>query len=199
MYPNADEARMTRFLADLSSELSTYARQIPGAHGFHNGLCREDAVQDVMRTVIAHVRAGAALENCRSPIFTLADLRKYALGRLRTNLNTMRRGAENDARNTLKYRDAISVNTAAGQPADEHPMYDEEFLKKFLTQISEDPIAHRVALTVMASHVLPGSPDIDVCDNEKIAELTGYTVAQIRGARRRIRKLINELADDDED
>jgi hypothetical protein len=195
-YTDADDASMNRFLTDLSVELGAIARKLPGARGFHNGLCREDAVQDVILIVTAHLKHGAKLENCGITIKTLADVRKYSIGRLRTNLNTQRKGAENNARNLLKHHDAIHVNTAASRPADEHPMYDEELLSRLLAKLRADTIAYRVAVTVIAGHTIPGTPDFDGCDNAVIARLTGYSIPQVRRARRRIKKLQDELLDD---
>ena len=149
-----------------------------------------------MLTVTAHLKHGAKLANCGITIKTLADLRRYSIGRLRTNLNTQRKGAENDARNTLKHHDAIHVNTAASRPADEHPMYDEELFSRLLAGLRADTIAHRVAVTVIAGQTIPGTPDFDGCDNAVIAKLTGYSIPQIRRARRRIKQLRNELLDE---
>jgi len=200
---NANDDQIEQSLTTLHRDLTAMSRQLGRAGYSHTLRCREEAVQQVMTEVTDHVRTGAPLplfEEHNVPVEAIADLARYARRRLRTVFNTLMKQAQRDGGWEREWPvDAIRISTVEA-PATEHPVYTRRFLKRFLDEVQRDLLAYRLAILIINSHTLPGTLDLDPCNNTIIARILECKPGDVRNARYRIEtiknRILSELSDE---
>lgn len=169
------------------------------------GCSPEDAVHEACERVVEFLKHGVALPmfpKNNFEIVTLDDVSRWARRRTKASFGAWKQRATRDRRRIADRPEEISDATATAEPAQEHELYDQRFLNDLLTRLRDDDLSLRVAVLICHSHVLPGTEDLDICDNTAIAKALNTTPAKVRLARDRIlttrRRIIAERSSDDE-
>lgn len=189
---NFTEADLARFLRDLHVILNQAAMRLGQEDWTLDGQNFDDVIQQVMLEVARYMRGIARLkpfkkEHWNKPIRKPADLVLYSRRRLRTVYLSLKRNAQRDYARLVAYPDCVSSAVMADRSPEEHPIYNLEFLETILDELWLcDPLAYRYVVLVIKSHQLPGTKNLNACDNTLIAGLLQCTPAAVRNARKRI-------------
>lgn len=190
------ELELDSYLAKLRKKLSGVAGRLAPQSLAYLGRSTEDAVQDVIADVIEFLRDGVPLKLFKknnSPIHCLDDLTTYACRRLRTAYDTHRKAGARDAERTTNRSDEIYSALFIEAPPDEHEYYDFKFFDDLTRALEKDVRAYQLVTLILNCHILPGTKDLDICDNTALAEELGCEPLDVRLARNRIHTVKNHL------
>ncbi len=193
---NLSKAELESYIAGLRINLCRVAGGLAPRSLAHRGYSTEDAMQDVLAEVSAFLQHGKPLKpfvDYSFPILTLKDVSRYARRRLRANFDTSRQSGVRGEIWTTHRRDEIFTAIFGEPPPEEHEYYDRRFFDDLTRAVEKDDLAYRLVTLILNCHVVPGTKDLNICDNTALAEEFDCEPSDIRLARNRIHTVKNRL------
>jgi len=181
------------FLGKLQHVLSAHARRVSSPYGDPSICCGEDDVSQVMLEVTAFLKDGTSLrpfKRYNRPILCPDDLVRYARRRLKTVFRSRKKAIER--RNELLDQRRTEL-ASLPPPIAEHPIFSREIILEILKQSLRDPIVHKLVVLWFAAHLLPGTKDLDPCQNKSNADAIGEDIEDVIKARKRLKTLVNRI------
>lgn len=190
------KAELEDYSLELRDRLCRVARRLAQPSRTHLGRSPEDAVQDVMVAVTAFLQCGVPLKpfpEHNFPILTLADVDRYARRRLRADFDNARQADVRSGAWTTRRKDEIFSAIFGEPPPVEHEYYDRKFFDDLTRSVEKDVLAYRLVVLILNCHTLPGTDDLDVCDNTAIGRALQCDPSDVRLTRNRIHTVKNRL------
>jgi hypothetical protein len=190
------KAELESYSVALRDRLCLIARRLAPPSRSHLGFSAEDGVLDVMVAVTEYLQDGVPLKpfpEHNFPILTLVDVTRYACRRLRANYGKASKADVREAVWTTRRKHEIFLAVFGEPPPDEHEYYDHKFFDDLTRAVEKDALAYQLVVLILNCHIVPGTHDLDVCDNTAIALELDCEPADVRLARNRIHTVKNRL------